>query len=210
MDSCEQLSVLNALIAYTAIYSTKRLHIYLRVDQRNMENTSTSMSEHYKNILEELSKSLSDETEYESGKDITSADKSGNTLQDYTSSPTTDEGLGNMTDEQLRDVPVCELNGRLRDLPAEEAEQIRRRRRCLKNRSYAASSRLKRMREQDVLQKQNERLKEELLKAKAEQASVIKDRDMYKRRSECLQAAWVTLSHYVDLVTLSDNKSVIS
>jgi len=52
-------------------------------------------------------------------------------------------GVKEITDQEIANLPVQELNKLLRNVPREEAARIRKRRRNLKNRGYSLSCRLR-------------------------------------------------------------------
>ena len=106
--------------------------------------------------------------------------------------------LCDMTNEELKSVPIIELNQMLRECTETEAQEIRRRRRSLKNRDYALSSRQKRVEERDALERGNEKLKSQLSGAREEQARIIAERDTYRKKSEVLEAAWSRLSECIE------------
>ena len=60
-----------------------------------------------------------------------------------------------ITDEEIANLRVSELNKRLRSIPCDEAARIRKRRRNLKNRGYALTCRLRKQREQEDLINEN-------------------------------------------------------
>lgn len=97
-----------------------------------------------------------------------------------------------ITDEDLMNLPIRELNKRLRCLPKEEVKVIRRRRRSLKNRGYATSCRQRRVRMKEVLETQNQRLKSQLREVKEKLTSVTKERDTFKSKYDQLSklVAW--------------------
>lgn len=90
------------------------------------------------------------------------------------------------TDDELINLSIRDLNKRLKSLPKEDVQKIRRRRRSLKNRGYATSCRQRRTAMKESLEKQNLRLKTQLLEAKENLCNAVKDRDMYKRKFEQL------------------------
>ena len=90
-------------------------------------------------------------------------------------------------DDELVNLPIRELNKRLRSLPKEESQKIRKRRRSLKNRGYATSCRQRRVALKESLESQNQRLKLELREMKERLNIVVKERETYKAKYEQLR-----------------------
>lgn len=118
-------------------------------------------------------------------------------LQDY----------NDLKDNDLRDLPVRELNKRLRNLPVCEIQKIRKRRRSLKNRGYALNCRLKRQKQKTSLEEQNTEISEELGHVKGELEKVRKERNIYKAKYEELQKIWDT---YCNAALFSGRESSIT
>ena len=97
-----------------------------------------------------------------------------------------------ISDDELTKLSVRDLNQRLKCLPKVEAKTLRRRRRSLKNRTYATSCRQRRTALKERLQTENQRLKEQLREAKERLCSAVKDRDSYKKRFDRLHKAYAT------------------
>lgn len=91
------------------------------------------------------------------------------------------------SDDELVSLPIRELNQRLRILPKEEAQKVRKRRRSLKNRGYATSCRQRRVALKESLESQNERLKAELRQLKERLNIAVKERDTYRVKYEQLR-----------------------
>jgi len=87
-----------------------------------------------------------------------------------------------ITDQEIANLPVQELNKLLRTIPWEEAARIRKRRRTLKNRGYSLSSRLRKQRDQEDLINENISLKKQLEDGKWELLKVWKEKEAYKRK----------------------------
>lgn len=92
-----------------------------------------------------------------------------------------------ITDDDLMKLPIQELNKRLKKLPRAEVQKLRKRRRCLKNRSYATSCRQRRVASSASLKVQNQRLKEQVREIKESLSKAIKDRNLYRNKCERLQ-----------------------
>ena len=92
-----------------------------------------------------------------------------------------------ITDEEIANLPVQELNKLLRNVPWEEAVRIRKRRRNLKNRGYSLSCRLRKQQEQEDLINENTSLKKKLEDRKWKLLKVWKEKEAYKRKYLQLQ-----------------------
>ena len=77
--------------------------------------------------------------------------------------PTSNSGA-NISDEALLNLSVKDLNKLLKSLSPDERNKLKKRRRILKNRGYAANCRTKRMSQKDVLQMKKQELEEEVKK----------------------------------------------
>lgn len=98
-----------------------------------------------------------------------------------------------ISDDDLRNLPVKKLNQKLRDLPKNEAVKMRKRRRSLKNRGYALNCRNKRVNENEELQITNTKLLREVEKIKDELSKAIKERDTYKQKYERINNVFSTI-----------------
>ena len=92
-----------------------------------------------------------------------------------------------ITDEEIANLRVSELNKRLRKIPWDEAARIRKRRRNLKNRGYALTCRLRKQREQEDLINENTSLKKQLEDGKWKLLKIWKEKEIYKRKYLQLQ-----------------------
>lgn len=99
-----------------------------------------------------------------------------------------------ISDDELTNLSVRDLNQRLKCLPKAEAKTLKRRRRCLKNRVYATSCRQRRIALKGRLEAENLHLKEQLRKAKEHLRRAVQDRDSYKKRFDQLCKAYATLN----------------
>ena len=98
----------------------------------------------------------------------------------------TTDALG-ITDEEVANLPVQQLNKLLRNVPWEEAARIRKRRRNLKNRGYSLSCRLRKQREQEDLINENTSLKKTLEDRKWKLLKMWKEKEVYKTKYLQLQ-----------------------
>ena len=87
-----------------------------------------------------------------------------------------------LTDQEIANLPVQELNKLLRTIQGEEAARIRKRRRTLKNRGYSLNCRLRKQRDQEDLIRENISLKNQLENGKWKILKVWKEKETYKRK----------------------------
>ena len=92
-----------------------------------------------------------------------------------------------ITDQEIANLRVQELNRILRKVPWEEAARIRKRRRNLKNRGYSLRCRLRKQREQKDLINENTSLKNQLEDGKWKLLKTWKEKEAYKRKYLQLQ-----------------------
>lgn len=104
---------------------------------------------------------------------------SPHTTQDFSSD--------HISDDDLVNLPIQDLNKRLKTLPRAEAQMLRKRRRILKNRSYATSCRQRRVASDESLKEQNQRLKDQLREIKEILRKTVVDRNLYKSKCERLE-----------------------
>lgn len=103
--------------------------------------------------------------------------------------PSRDAYVKEISDKEIQGLRVQELNKLLRDLPTDEAAKIRKRRRNLKNRSYALTCRLRKQREHEDLINENSSLKKQLEDERRKLRYVWNEKEEYKRKYELLQSA---------------------
>lgn len=99
-----------------------------------------------------------------------------------------------ISDDELTNLSVRDLNQRLECLPKAEAKTLKRRRRSLKNRAYATSCRQRRIALNERLEAENQHLKEQLREAKEHLRRAVQDRDSYKKRFDQLRKAYAKLN----------------
>ena len=87
-----------------------------------------------------------------------------------------------ISDEEIKNLGVRELNKLLRDMQPEEAAIIRRRRRNLKNRDYALICRQRRLQLHEELINENKLLKRQLEDDREKLRKVVLERNTYKRK----------------------------
>ena len=93
-----------------------------------------------------------------------------------------------ISDEEIKNLGVRELNKLLRNMQPEEAAIIRRRRRNLKNRDYALICRQRRLQLHEDLINENKLLKRQLEDDREKLRKVVLERNTYKRKLLQLQS----------------------
>lgn len=94
--------------------------------------------------------------------------------------------LATLSNDELVSLSVKDLNSRLRGLNDDEVTVVKQRRRTLKNRGYAQSSRNKRVNQRMDLEKDKETLREELDRIARENDKLKRERDDTRRRYDTL------------------------
>ena len=82
-----------------------------------------------------------------------------------------------LTEEELAEMPVKDLNSLLRGLPENEVMKLKQRRRTIKNRGYAQTSRVKRTTQKSILETEKETLGDMLEKIQRENEILKRERD---------------------------------
>ncbi|XP_019642017.1 PREDICTED: transcription factor MafB-like [Branchiostoma belcheri] len=98
-----------------------------------------------------------------------------------------------LSDMELVQLTVRELNRRLRGLSKEEIMRLKQRRRTLKNRGYAASCRTKRLTQKEELERQQHVLKSEVDKLTRENTEMRIELQAMRTKYEALQNFATTL-----------------
>ena len=98
-----------------------------------------------------------------------------------------------ISDNDLLNLSVKDLNRLLKSLSAEERLKLKRRRRILKNRGYAANCRTKRMSQKDKLQLEKSKLENEVNR-------MSHHNEMLKIRLESIRDRFVDLKNYASLL----------
>ena len=101
-------------------------------------------------------------------------------------------------DEELISLETKELNKRVKFLPKSVVQEIKHRRRTLKNRGYARSCREKKMSETNTLQKSNGDLEKELAGKRLELQLMVLERNDWKSKYENLFAVCTKLGIRVE------------
>jgi len=119
-----------------------------------------------------------------------------------------------LTEEELADMPVKDLNSLLRGLPENEVMKLKQRRRTIKNRGYAQTSRVKRTTQKTVLEGEKETLNEMLEKITRENELLKRERDEARIKLEAFErfAAISGIQTLQDLCskTINVNHTVLS
>eukprot|EP00111_Clytia_hemisphaerica_P025049 TCONS_00073747-protein len=92
-----------------------------------------------------------------------------------------------LTEEELAEMPVKDLNALLRGLPDAEVIKLKQRRRTIKNRGYAQTSRTKRTTQKSTLEDEKSILESELQKLADENDLLRKERDEAKIKLEAFE-----------------------
>lgn len=87
-----------------------------------------------------------------------------------------------ISDEEIQNLRVKELNKLLRNIPLEEAAKIRKRRRNLKNRGYALNCRMKKQRVYEDLTNENTLLKKQLEDERCKLLKIFIEKEEYKKK----------------------------
>ncbi|KAJ7374829.1 hypothetical protein OS493_005181 [Desmophyllum pertusum] len=98
--------------------------------------------------------------------------------------------VNGICDEDIQGLRLQELNKLIRDFPREEAIKIRKRRRNLKNRSYALTCRLRKQREHEYLINENASLKKQVEDERRKLRNIWIEKEEYKRKYVQLQSAF--------------------
>lgn len=112
----------------------------------------------------------------------------GGKIEDVVSTATSQRKIKDLSDEEIKNLRVQELNKLLRGMPREEAAKIRRKRRNLKNRGYALTCRRRRQQFQEDLFNENQLLKKQLEDDREKLCKVLKERSEYKKKFLQLQS----------------------
>jgi len=118
-------------------------------------------------------------------------------LRSWGEGPST-RNVKEITDQEIANLPIQELNKLLRNVPWEEAARIRKRRRNLKNRGYSLSCRLRKQREQEDLINENTSLKKQVEDGKWKLLKTCKEKEAYKRKYLQLQKCFVAPNRGVE------------
>lgn len=99
----------------------------------------------------------------------------------------------NISDDDLLKLGVKELNKLLKSLSPENRTKLKRRRRILKNRGYAANCRTKRMSQKELLQIDKEKLENDV-------KNLTNQKQMLKIKLDSINDRYKDLQHYVSIL----------
>ena len=92
-----------------------------------------------------------------------------------------------LTEEELADMPVKDLNSLLRGLPETEVLKLKQKRRTIKNRGYAQTSRTKRTTQKCLLEGEKMTLEEQLDKLSSDNEMLRRERDEARIKLEAFE-----------------------
>lgn len=98
-----------------------------------------------------------------------------------------------ITDEDLLNLGVKDLNRLLKTLTPDERSKLKKRRRILKNRGYAANCRTKRMSFKEILELEKTELEKDVKKMKH-------DNDIMRIKLESIKERFKDMEHYVNVL----------
>jgi transcription factor MAFF/G/K len=116
------------------------------------------------------------------------------------SSMSVSEHNANISDDALLKLGVKELNKLLKSVTAEERSKLKKRRRILKNRGYAANCRTKRMSYKEILEMEKNELEIDVKKMKH-------DNDVLKIKLDSIKERYKDLEHYVNILGNRNNSA---
>ena len=117
-----------------------------------------------------------------SAADILAKEPVSSTMSDDTNTETYSSNI--IDDDELISLSVRDLNRKLSNCPKEIQQDLKRRRRTLKNRGYAQNCRTKRIKDKAELERDNDHLLKQLQIAKTK----LSDMNKVKRENDTLQA----------------------
>jgi uncharacterized small protein (DUF1192 family) len=91
-----------------------------------------------------------------------------------------------LTDDELMNLSVKELNRLLNGLPTSDVKRLKHRRRTLKNRGYAANCRVRRLTQKELLQNEKQDLIDENDRLRQENEDMRQELDTMKKTYEAL------------------------
>lgn len=99
----------------------------------------------------------------------------------------------NISDEALLNLSVKDLNKLLKSLSPEERSKLKKRRRILKNRGYAANCRTKRMSQKEILEMEKNKLENDVKKMKY-------NNQMLRIKLDSIKERYRDLEHYASIL----------
>lgn len=94
------------------------------------------------------------------------------------------KSFAKLSDKKLEKMSIKELNDYTRLLPKHQAQELKKRRRILKNRKYALKCRLKSITRRQNMAEENQSLEKELSATRGKLKTILDERDYYK--SKCV------------------------
>lgn len=98
-----------------------------------------------------------------------------------------DLNLKGLTEEQLVSLSARDLNRLCRDMPEDVIKQLKKRRRTLKNRGYAYNSRVRRVSQKNLLERERDDLVSQLGQIQERVKFLERELDQWKRRAQALE-----------------------
>lgn len=92
-----------------------------------------------------------------------------------------------LTEEQLVSLSARDLNRLCRDMPEDIIKQLKKRRRTLKNRGYAYNSRVRRVSQKNVLEKERDDLRKQLSQMSERCRFLERELEQWKMRAQTLE-----------------------
>ncbi len=108
-------------------------------------------------------------------------------LSPFSGSDLGEINLKGLTEEQLVSLTARDLNRLCRDMPEDVIKELKKRRRTLKNRGYAYNSRVRRVSQKNVLEKERDELVSELGQVQERVKFLERELDQWKRRAQALE-----------------------
>jgi transcription factor MAFF/G/K len=105
----------------------------------------------------------------------------------------------NITDDELLNLSVKELNRILKTLTPDERSKLKRRRRILKNRGYAYNCRSKRMSQKEILQMEKEELERDV-------RNIAHENEMLKVKLDSIKDRYKDLQNYAKILKANKSK----
>lgn len=111
-----------------------------------------------------------------------------NPLRPYDNRPNVISGCSiTLTDQELLNLSVPELNRHLKGLNGEEVKALKQRRRTLKNRGYAASCRVKRLTQKEELDLKKQQLRHDVEKISRENSILSAELEILQQKYDDLE-----------------------
>ena len=92
------------------------------------------------------------------------------------------KSFAKLSDKKLEKMSIKELNDYTRPLPKQQAQELKKRRRILKNRKYALKCRLKSITKRQNMAEENRSLEKELSATRGKLKMILDERDYYKSK----------------------------